>query len=104
MPNGRVGAQVSFPASAESLRARISELREAFRYVVIRSGPLRLDSNAMFLSSWTDGVVLVLEANSTRREAAWRVKESLESANVRLLGVVLNNHEYHMPNGFHHGS
>ena len=102
MPTGNAGSRINFPASAESLRARISELREAFRYVVVRSGPLRLDANAMFLSRWTDGVVLVLEANSTRRELAWRVKENLESANVRLLGVVLNNQEYHAPNGFHH--
>jgi protein-tyrosine kinase len=97
MPGGKAVAKVGFPASAESLRGRISQLRETFRYVVIRSGPFRLDTNSMLLSRWTDGVVLVLEANSTRRESARRMKDSLASANVPVLGVVLNNRRYPIP-------
>ena len=42
-------------------------------------------------------VVLVVQANSTRREAARKGKESLDSANVRLLGVVLNERTFPIP-------
>jgi Mrp family chromosome partitioning ATPase len=51
----------------------------------------------MLLSRWTDGVVLVLEANATRRDAARRVKEILDAANVSVLGVVLNNRTFPIP-------
>jgi Mrp family chromosome partitioning ATPase len=51
----------------------------------------------MLLSRWTDGVVLVLEANATRRDAARRVKEILNAANVSVLGVVLNNRTFPIP-------
>jgi Mrp family chromosome partitioning ATPase len=51
----------------------------------------------MLLSRWTDGVVLVVEANATRRDAARRVKEILDAAGVSLLGVVLNNRTFPVP-------
>ena len=44
-----------------------------------------------------DGVVLVIEANSTRREAARMAKETFESANVKLLGAILNNRTFPIP-------
>jgi Mrp family chromosome partitioning ATPase len=97
MPSGTAASNLSFPAMADGLRVRIAELRETFRYVVIHSGPLRLESRAMLLSRWTDGVVLVLEANATRRDAARRAKENLAAAGVSVLGVVLNNRTFPIP-------
>jgi Mrp family chromosome partitioning ATPase len=97
MPSGKAAANLRFPAMADGLRVRIAELRETFRYVVIHSGPLRLETSAMLLSRWTDGVVLVLEANATRRDAARRVKDNLAAAGVSVLGVVLNNRTFPIP-------
>jgi Mrp family chromosome partitioning ATPase len=97
MPSGKAAAQLCFPTMADGLRVRMEELRNTFRYVVIHSGPLRLETSAMLLSRWTDGVVLVLEANATRRDAARRVKEILDAAKVSVLGVVLNNRTFPIP-------
>jgi protein-tyrosine kinase len=97
MPSGKAARNLRFPAMADGLRVRIAELRETFRYVVIHSGPLRIETSAMLLSRWTDGVVLVLEANATRRDAARRVKDNLAAAGVSVLGVVLNNRTFPIP-------
>jgi Mrp family chromosome partitioning ATPase len=97
MPSGKAAAGLRFPAMADGLRVRIEELRDTFTYIVINSGPLRLESSTMLLSRWTDGVVLTVEANATRRDAARRLKETLSTANVRVLGVVLNNREFPIP-------
>jgi Mrp family chromosome partitioning ATPase len=86
---------------ADGLRVRIEELRETYKYVVIHSGPLRMETSAALLSRWTDGVVLVVEANATRRDAARRVKEMLDAANVNLLGVVLNNRTFPIPDAIY---
>jgi len=51
----------------------------------------------MMFSKWTDGVVLILEADRTRRDTARRIKESLAVANAKVLGVVLNNRSYPIP-------
>jgi Mrp family chromosome partitioning ATPase len=45
----------------------------------------------------SDGVIFVVEANSTRRETTKRFKESLEEVRVRVLGVVLNDRTFPIP-------
>jgi Mrp family chromosome partitioning ATPase len=101
MPTGKAAAQLRFPMMADGLRVRMEELRNTFRYVVIHASPLRLETSAMLLSRWTDGVVLVLEANATRRDTARRVKEILDAANVSVLGVVLNNRTFPIPDAIY---
>lgn len=95
--SGHSAPQLNFAKIADRLRARMEELRKTFRYVVVHSGSLWLNADAMLISKWTDGVVLILEANSTRRDTARRIKESLAAANARVLGVVLNNRTYPIP-------
>ena len=94
---GYGASQLNIAKVTDRLRSRMEELRNAYRYVVFNSGPFWLNANAMLLSKWTDGVVLVLEANSTRRDTARRIKESLAVANTKVLGVVLNNRTYPIP-------
>jgi Mrp family chromosome partitioning ATPase len=40
---------------------------------------------------------MVLEANSTRRITARKAKKTLEDGNVRVLGTVLNNRTFPIP-------
>jgi len=49
----------------------------------------------------SDGVILGLEAHRTRRIAARITKERLQAANVRLLGVVLNQRTFPIPEGIY---
>jgi len=84
-------------ASLDQVRSRIKELPPEFAYVVINAPPVGLYSDAAILGQWADGVVLVLEANSTRRMAARKAKQALEAANVRVLGTVLNNRTFPIP-------
>ena len=97
VPCGYGASALHSAKSADQLRARMEELRNAYRYVVVHSGPLGLHANAMLLSKWIDGVVLILEANATRRETARRIKERLAVANAKVLGIVLNNRSYPIP-------
>ncbi len=97
LPCGAAGGQLRFSGVNDRLRSRMTELRGQFKYLVIHSSPLDLDSAAILLSRWTDGVVMVVEADTTRRETARRMKQDLEAANVRILGVVLNNRTFSIP-------
>jgi Mrp family chromosome partitioning ATPase len=97
LPAGKTSTELSFHEIADGLRVRIDELRGAFRYVVIHGARLRLEGGAMLMSRWTDGVVLILEANTTPRDSAKRAKEILQAAKVSLLGVVLNNRTFPIP-------
>jgi MinD-like ATPase involved in chromosome partitioning or flagellar assembly len=84
-------------ASLDQVQSQIKELPPEFAYVVINAPPVGMYSDAALLGQWADGVVLVLEANSTRRVAARKAKQALEAANVRVLGTVLNNRTFPIP-------
>ena len=79
------------------LRGRLAELRQTFNYTVLYGPPAGTGSEAALLASLCDGMVLVLEANSTRRVAAQKVKEKLHAANARLLGAVLSQRTFPIP-------
>jgi Mrp family chromosome partitioning ATPase len=79
------------------LSARLAELRQAFRYVLMDCPPVNVYSDALALAQWSDGVVLIVSANATRREAARRAKEYFVNAGADVIGVVLNNRTYPIP-------
>jgi Mrp family chromosome partitioning ATPase len=57
---------------------------------VFDSPPVMAVADAAILASRLDGVLLVVDAGTTRRGAARQSKESLEAVDAHLLGVVLN--------------
>jgi Mrp family chromosome partitioning ATPase len=79
------------------VKLRLAELLDEFEFVLINAPSVILDGTATLLGPLVDGVILVVEANSTHREVARKAKERLESANVRLLGAVFNNRTFPIP-------
>ena len=75
----------------------ISGLPAEFVHVVISAPPIGLYTDASLLGQAADGVVLVLEANATRWRAARKAKQALEDSNVRVLGAVLNDRIFPIP-------
>jgi Mrp family chromosome partitioning ATPase len=59
--------------------------------------PLTRYADALTLGQLSDGLVLVLEASSTRREAAIKVSENLRASHVQVLGAVLNKRTFPIP-------
>jgi Mrp family chromosome partitioning ATPase len=49
------------------------------------------------LGHLVDGVALVLKANSSRRDSARDIIQLLQSSNVRVLGAVLNQRTFPIP-------
>jgi len=83
--------------NSERMKERVGELRREFNYLVMDAPPINAFADGMILSRLADGVVLVLEANATRREAALRVVESLRTIKIPILGAVLNNRTFPIP-------
>jgi capsular exopolysaccharide synthesis family protein len=94
------GSKTTDPHSlltSDGLRSRLAELRAEFGYVLVDGPPVNLYADTALLGKLADGVVLVVQANSTHREVARKAKESLDSAKVRLLGAVLNKRTFPIP-------
>jgi len=83
--------------TTEHLTARFKELRNVFEYVIVDAPPLHPYADAVVLGQLADGVVLVLEAESTRKDDASTVASTLRSAQVPILAAVLNKRTYPIP-------
>jgi len=82
---------------ANELKNRLAELRGLFEYVLIAAPGVNVSGDAQLLGQVADAAILVVEANKTRRLAARKAKETLDSAGVRLIGSVLHNREFPIP-------
>ncbi len=76
--------------TSDKMRLRIAELRTEFEFVLLDAAPTTLANHAVGLGAWSDGVVLVLRAQNSRREAARKAMQDFQSAKVKVLGAVLN--------------
>jgi len=97
MTSGAAGAAPNGSLSPDRIHLRLSELRAEFDYVLLDTPPMSSSPDATLFARFTDGVVLVVESNSTHRASARAVKESLETAHVPILGAVLNRRTYPIP-------
>ncbi len=84
------------PNPAELLAARrvddvLERLRTDSDIVLFDAPPLIAVSDAAVLATRVDGVILVVQAEKTRREHVQRAKTMLERVNARLIGAVLTN-------------
>ena len=83
--------------NSDALRDRLAELREQFDYLVVSAPPLNVFADGLVLGRMVDGVVLILEADATRRETAVRATEALRNSRIPVLGAVLNNRTFPIP-------
>jgi hypothetical protein len=101
MPTGSAAAQPAVSEFSKCVSSRMMELRTLFKYIVVNA-PLHLDRLPALQNFAADGVVLVVEANTTRRESVRQLLEELQMVGVRVLGVVLNNRTFPIPDAIYH--
>lgn len=83
--------------SSERMRALLPELQREFDYVLIDAPPIESGEEGVVLGRSAEGIILVLRANASRRESARKAVRDLEIANVHVLGAVLNQRTFPVP-------
>ena len=83
--------------SSKTAQAVMADLRRNFDYVLMTAGNVTGSRDTLVLVQAACGVILVIEANSTRREVVEKYKEFLQTADVRVLGAVLHNRTFPIP-------
>jgi capsular exopolysaccharide synthesis family protein len=69
----------------------VRQMRDEFDYVLLDTPPVGMVSETAVLVSSSDGVLLVLDTQSTRRRSVRRSVRSLQTVGANLLGIVMNN-------------
>jgi hypothetical protein len=84
--------------TASSLHSYLGEMRREFEYSIIEAPAVGDSHNSTAMAQFADGIILVLSAHRTRRATARKVKEMLDDAEVRILGTVLSDRTFPIPN------
>jgi tyrosine-protein kinase Etk/Wzc len=95
--------------SSEAMQHLLQRLKERFDIVLIDTPPMMAVTDPSILAPMTDGVLLVVELGHVSRSAVQEVKEQLELAQAKLLGVVINKasrkrgYDYYRDYYYYHG-
>jgi capsular exopolysaccharide synthesis family protein len=76
------------------MRQFLSEIAQFVDMVVIDTPPCVTVTDAVIMSRWTDGVLLVLDNQGTHRQGARRARENLTAVGAKLLGAVINRVDF----------
>jgi len=94
VPDGARDCRTGPSASWSSF---LGDVRSEFEYSIVQ-GPVAGESDeATVVAQAADGIILVLSARHTRRVTARTIKQSLEEAQARLLGTVLSDRVFPIP-------
>ena len=72
-------------------------LKERFDLIVVDSPPVTLFPDGPAIASNVDGIILVVEAEKTKWQVAFNVKEKIIKSGGNILGIVFNKRKYYVP-------
>jgi Mrp family chromosome partitioning ATPase len=79
------------------LHSFLGEIRTEFEYSIVEGPPATESNAATAMAQFADGIILVLSAHRTRRIMARRIKDALEASRARVLGTVLSDRIFPVP-------
>jgi capsular exopolysaccharide synthesis family protein len=97
LPCGPVPPNPSELLHTERFGAILAECAKLYDRVILDSPPTSAVTDPAVLGNLSDGVVLVIKAGETTREAAMHARRQLVAAKARLFGVVVNAIDFSNP-------
>lgn len=94
------GTKPSNPAEllgSQKTRDFIAEIRKNYDFIIIDCPPVIAVTDAGLISPLCDGVALAIQAGRTQRGIILHAQERLRAVKANILGYVMTNIEYHIP-------
>ena len=86
---------------SKSMGNLVEELKSQFETIVFDTSPVTVAPDASLFCRMLDGVILVVEAGKTNKEAVKKAVEDLQQAGARVVGIILNKVE--KPSSLYYG-
>lgn len=83
--------------SSPKARQVIDGFRKSYDYVIFDCPPVIPVTDAGVLGPMCDGILMVLQAGRTQRGIILHAQDRLQAVHARVLGYVMSNIEYHIP-------
>jgi succinoglycan biosynthesis transport protein ExoP len=105
LPSGPIPPNPAELLGSEEMRRLLVSLSERFAHIIVDSPPAISFTDASILSTFVDGVILVVHGGRSSRAVVRRAKQQLLDVGAHIFGVVLNNvkiesHDYYYA-GYH---
>jgi protein-tyrosine kinase len=97
LPVGRPHSSPSYLFDGDPIANLLVSLKERFDFIIFDAAPLDGYSESFFLAAKVDGVILVVEAERTKKQVVQKIKKELEWGPIKLLGIVLNKKKKYIP-------
>jgi capsular exopolysaccharide synthesis family protein len=91
LTSGPVPANPAEMLGSDGMHSLLTGLREVADFVIVDTAPVLAVSDALVLSPWCDGVVMVVDSSTTTRSAARIAREQVEQVGGNIVGGVFNN-------------
>ncbi len=91
VPVGPVPLNPAEVLGSQRFSRLLAGVREEFDYVLIDASPIGPVSDPAILATQVDGVLLVLDAQNTRKGAVRQSIRSLQAVDANILGTIMNN-------------
>jgi protein-tyrosine kinase len=89
---------ISIPLfNSDRMSQFMRQLSETYDYVLIDTSAILEAPETPIISSYSDGVILVVHTGSTRREVIKRAMLLVEKLDGRFIGTILNRKRYYIP-------
>ena len=88
---------------SEEMRKLLLSLSEKFTHVIVDSPPAISFTDASILSTFVDGVILVVHGGRSSRAVVRRAKQQLVDIGAHIFGIVLNNVKIEKSQDYYYG-
>jgi capsular exopolysaccharide synthesis family protein len=95
IPSGPIPPNPSELIGSNLFKSMMASLEERFDHIVLDSPPVLGFADSIILSTFVDGIILVVLGGKTPRETLQRAKEVLQQVNAKILGVIINRVDIH---------
>jgi len=87
---------------SQRMLALLEELKDRFDIILFDTPPVLAVTDSAIISSYCDGVILVVHAGKVKKSLVAKTKSNLEHVQAKLLGVVLNSNSRSKPSDHYH--
>jgi polysaccharide biosynthesis transport protein len=100
LPSGPIPPNPAELLGSEEMRRLLKTLSEKFTHIIVDSPPAISFTDSSILSTFVDGVILVVHGGRSSRAVVRRARQQLLDVGANIFGVVLNNvkiesHDYY---------
>ncbi len=91
LPSGPIPPNPAELLGSEQMRQLLISLGKRFAHIIVDSPPAVSFTDASILSTFVDGVILVIHSGRSSRAVVRRAKQQLLDVGAHIFGIVLNN-------------